>query len=204
MNEVVAYYNKEWHKAFQVRMIVIYTADVKREQTSDILDAGCLRLEIESAYLAELDGEEISERLSRKIRNHENLSDEELMEFIILPLVYEGKENKNRAIGNAIKLAGQIEDSDTKIFLLTGIAVFTDKVIDDTYAQEIWRMLDMTKVGQIFEEKLEEKAKQMAKQMAEQKIADAAKSLLDAGFTIEKTAKSMDLSIERVKKIAES
>ena len=227
VNEVVAYYNKEWKKNIYVRMIVIYTADVKREQTSDVLDTGCLRLEIESAYLAELDRNEISERLNRKILNQEKLSDEELMEFIILPLTYEGKDNKNNAIGKAIKLVGQIEDNETKIFLLTGVAVFTDKIIDDAYAQEIWRMLDMTKVGQIFEEKLEEKAKKMAEQMAEQmagqmmeqmagqmmeqmaeqkaqkKIADAAKNLLGTGFTIEKTAECLNLSVERVREIAE-
>ena len=41
-----------------VRMIVIYTADVERSETSDLLDAGCLKLETQSVFLSEMNSEE--------------------------------------------------------------------------------------------------------------------------------------------------
>ncbi len=35
---IVSYYQKEWNSNIQIRMIVIYTADVTRKETSDIFD----------------------------------------------------------------------------------------------------------------------------------------------------------------------
>ena len=66
-----------------VRMTVIYTEDVKCSETSDLLDAGCLKLETQSVFLSEMDPEEISKRLYRKVTDRIPLSEEELMEFII-------------------------------------------------------------------------------------------------------------------------
>ena len=59
INHVAEYYSKEWGRDIIIRMIVIYTADVERFQTSDILNVGCFWLEIESAHLSELNSEEI-------------------------------------------------------------------------------------------------------------------------------------------------
>ena len=58
-------------------MIVIYTADVERSETPDLLDAGCLRLETQSVFLSEMDPEEISKRLYQKVIDQIPLSDEE-------------------------------------------------------------------------------------------------------------------------------
>ena len=40
-------------------MLVIYTADVRREQTESRLDAGCLLLKTTEAFLSEIDSERI-------------------------------------------------------------------------------------------------------------------------------------------------
>lgn len=78
-------------------MIVIYTADVKREQTSNLYDVGCMKLETESSYLSEVNSDEIAEKLAEKVRTKIPFTEEELMEFIILPLTYKGTDKSRSA-----------------------------------------------------------------------------------------------------------
>jgi len=111
-----SYYQREGVLNIQIRMIVIYTADVKPEDVKNELDVGCLRLEIESAFLSELDSKEIMERLTEKVNNNIPLTDEELMEFIILPLTYETVNRKTEALKETISLAKNISDESKKIF----------------------------------------------------------------------------------------
>lgn len=54
-------------------------------------------MEVECAYFSELNSEEIFHRLKRKVEQNEKLADEELMEFIIYPLSYRTKEEKQAA-----------------------------------------------------------------------------------------------------------
>ncbi len=134
------------------------------------LHVGCLRLEIESSYLSELNSKEISERLEKKIQSKKNLTEEEMMEFIILPLTYKGLEEKNESIKKSIQLAKEILDEEIKVFVLSGMAVFVDKVISKENANIIRRLLTMTKVGQLFEEEKIEYAKEYAKEQILLKI----------------------------------
>lgn len=152
VNDVSEYYGRQWKKDVIVRMIVIYTADVERSETSDVLDAGCLKLEIQSVFLSEMDSEEISKRLYQKVTDRIPLSEEELMEFIILPLTYRGNDEKNKSIGQSAYMANQMEDEEQRVFVLSGIAVFADKVIEEENMDMIRRYLVMTKAGQLFED----------------------------------------------------
>ena len=174
-------------------MIVIYTADITREETSNLFDVGCLKLEIESAYLAELNSEDISKRLYEKVQLKQKLTDEEMMEFIILPLTYIGLEEKNNSIRSSIQLAEQILDEETKTFVLSGIAVFADKVISKENADIIRRLLVMTKVGQLFEEEKMAYAREQAFKFAE--------ALLRDDMKVELVAKYTNLSMEEVEEV---
>ena len=70
-----------------LRMIVIYTGDVEKGKTIDKLDVGCLQLKVEEVFLSELNAEKIEKNLYRKIQSGEILSDQEQMQFVILPLI---------------------------------------------------------------------------------------------------------------------
>lgn len=74
------------------------------------------------------------------------------MEFIILPLTYRGKDEKNKSIGESVYMANQMEDEEQRVFVQSGIAVFADKVIEEENMDMIRRYLGMTKVGQLFED----------------------------------------------------
>ena len=111
------------------------------------------------------------ERLKSKVERNEMLTDEELMEFIILPLSYRKKEEKEKRVRETVELAAKIQDRGQQVFTLAGILTFTDKIIDRETANKIRRAIEMTQVAMIFEEE-----KQQALEAERKKAAD----LLDA------------------------
>lgn len=130
-------------------------------------------MHIECAFLSELDSEGISGRLKKKVENNERLDDEELMEFIILPLSYRTKEEKQDKIRETVELATKIQDREQQLFTLAGILAFTDKLIDREAASKIRRVIEMTQVAQIFEEEKQQaikKEKQQAIQNTSRQI----------------------------------
>ena len=75
--------------------------------------------------------------------------DDELMKLIILPLTYKGKEKKRQAVKEAVELAKQIADKEEKTFVLSGILVFADKIIDTETAKYIKEVVRMTQVAEL-------------------------------------------------------
>lgn len=177
-------YQKEKKDCPMLHMIVIYTGDIERRQVSDEYNIGALKVMLKPAFLSELDSVRVFGRLKEKVGKNEPLNDEELMEFIILPLSYRRKEEKEEKIREAVNLAAQIQDKSQQIFALAGILTFTDKLIDMETANKIRRMIGMTKVGWIIEQEKqealakaeEEKRQELAK--AEEEKRQAAKEVV--------------------------
>ncbi|MDE6052744.1 MAG: hypothetical protein K2G55_03080 [Lachnospiraceae bacterium] len=108
------------------------------------------------------------------------------MEFIILPLSYRTKEEKQEKIRETVELAVKIKDRKQQIFTLAGILVFTDKVIDRETASKIRRAIQMTQVAQIFEEEKQQALLQAAQTFEEDKqqsIQDIAKRMIEQGYS---------------------
>ncbi|MBR6770884.1 MAG: hypothetical protein IKM28_06545, partial [Lachnospiraceae bacterium] len=139
----------------RIQIVVIYTADVEPEQTTPRLEAGCLQMEIQQGFLSQLDTEALKVNIERKIRKNEALTEEEAMQFIVLPLSVKGRELKSQLLLEMIELAEQVSDQEMQRFLLSGILVFSDKIIDDSNRERIERSLRMTQIGKaIFEDGL--------------------------------------------------
>lgn len=136
----------------RIRVIIIYTADVKRSEVREGLDVGDVKIHLEQAFLSELDREGIKKNLTEKVMAGKKLTDREKMQFIILPLAYEGKEKKQELIQYMFELAKQIEDEDEQTFVVAGMIAFADKVIDVETADYMKGWLGMTKVGRLIEE----------------------------------------------------
>lgn len=195
VNYISEYYGSHWEKDVTVRMIVIYMADVERSETTDLLDLDCLKLETQSVFLSEMNPEEISRRLYQKVTDRIPLSEEELMEFIILPLTYRGKDEKNKSIGQSVHMANQMEDEEQRVFVLSGIAVFADKVIEEENMDMIRRYLGMTKVGQLFEDEKIRAVKEAT--------AKAAEKALKQGLSVESITEILSMTKEDVLEIQE-
>ncbi len=71
------------------------------------------------------------------------------MKLIILPLTYKGKEKKKQAVKEAVELAKKIVDKEEKTFVLSGILVFADKIIDSETAKYIKEVVRMTQVAEL-------------------------------------------------------
>ena len=153
---IVNRYEKEGSICPDLRMVVVYTGDIRRETVSESYDVGAIKLSVEPAFLSEIDGEAILMRLKNKLKNREKLDDREQMEFIILPLSYKKPEEKKAKIQETVNLALKLQDREQQLFVLAGILTFTDKIIDQESAKTIRRAIQMTKVAMIFEKEKEE------------------------------------------------
>jgi len=201
----------------KLKLIIIYTADVKRGTTDPCLDVGCARFELTEAFLSDLNSEEIYYEIKGKLDNGVSLSDEDLMRLIIYPLTYESDEAKRKAIDEVIELANRITDRKSVFFVYKCILIFTDKVISDETAQKIRRRIGMmTKVEQIIEqEKIDavneavDKAVKAERARADQEIAQASErateqialNLYNDGMSIEAISRNVGLSLTRLEEI---
>ncbi len=212
----------------KIRMIVIYTADIQPQQTNARMDIGCLQFQLEEAFLIQKDSEQTEARLQARFHGDQKLSEEEQMEFIILPLTYKGNKEKQACIRRCFEMAKSLEDTDMQRFLLSGMLVFADKVITKEDSKQIKEWIMMTKVGQLFlEEKIQygqEIEKQVTKDVTKRVTKKVTKDvtenvtknvtkrnelkftkiLLHAGLSIEEISSAMTvLTADDVQKIAE-
>lgn len=181
-------YQKEKKDCPVLCMIVIYTGDIKREQVESSYDIGAVKMNVETAFLSELDAERIFECLKGKVERNERLSDDELMEFIIFPLSYRKKEEKQERIQETVKLAAKIQDKEQQVFTLAGILAFTDKVIDRETANFIRRSIEMTQVAQIFEEEKQQALREEKRQTIRETSRQIVIKMINKNYPTEEIA----------------
>ncbi len=192
------------YKEFKrLRIIVIYTADVVRGSTDPCLDLGGAQLILEEAFLSDFDPEKLWEELADCINNMD-WSDEVLMKLVIYPLTLKGNEAKKKAVAKAVDLAEKIEDKERQVFALTGIYVFSDKLIQREDAERIRRLLNMTQVEQIYTEERMEAVRVAVEENEKKNLREKEEAvirLLKAGNTAETVAFCMNMLLEDVKKL---
>ena len=207
----------------KLKLIIIYTADVKPGTTDPYLDMDSVKFKLTEAFLSGLDSKEIYEDIKSKLDTGISLSDEDLMKLVIYPLTFEGVDEKRNAINVAIELTKRITDEKASVFVYKCLLAFTDKVIDKETAQRIRREIGMTKVERIIEqEKIDAvneavdkavkaeraradqevvKVKQEAAQASERVTEQIAINLYKAGDRIEKISECVGLSLTRLEEI---
>lgn len=163
------------------------------------MEMSCFTLRMEQVFLSKLDGETIFDSIRVKIERKEKLTEEELMQLIILPLTDKGKEKKQNRIKQIVELAKEIEEEEQQLFVLTGILVNTNQFIDRDYAKQIRRWLNLNKVFQLFEEEKQDAVNE-ARQKEKQEVA---KSLLEMDLDIIKIMKATGLTRKEIEAIKE-
>jgi len=158
----------------KTEIVVIYTSDV--EKAPAVLDMGSVQLSTQQVFLSAFDSASMYQELSQKVTDGEQLTDEDVMRFIILPLTL--KNNKQETVENAVNLAKNIKDEDEQAFIIAGILAAADKFIDRDYSQQMRRWLTMTKIGQIFEEEKLEYGNEREKK----RTREIAKNMLEEGM----------------------
>ena len=173
----------------KIRMLVIYTADVKRGSTNPMLDVGCNKFEITEAFLSEISSSEVWNTISRHMASGAGIDSKEAMELIIYPLTFSAMEDKQRVVGDVISLIDKLQNEELKRFVLKYLLVFTDKIIKDEDANRIKEELMLTKVEKLIYQEERERI---------------AKNLLKDGYDLEMVIKNTGLSADAVSKLAEA
>lgn len=176
----------------KIKMIVIYTADVDKAET--VYDLEGIRLVIEPAFLVRFDTDAIFKRLDGKIRRKEILSEEEVMELMILPLTVKGHKEKNHVITAVVNLAKRLELPRQSLQALSGILTFSDKIIDKNYKKRIMEEMRMTQIAQMFMEEGRLEGEEKAKE-------EIVKIMLSKNKSPEEIHQNTDLPMEFIKKI---
>lgn len=187
----------EYHRFVELRVIIIYTADVKRGSTCPVMDIGGNRLQITEAFLSDFDPIELKDKLHQKIIVEKDISNEILMKLIIYPLTYRNTEDKINAVTEAIEIAETIENRKAQVFCLSGICTFADKIIRREDSDRIRRLISMTKVGQIIADEIDEAVKENETKTKE----ESAIAFLKEGDPVEKIARCLKMTVERVEQL---
>ena len=168
MMRVAEWFRRDGLPIPTIRLIIIYTADVERRQVQSIMDRGGFAIRMTPAFLSELDSETIRARLTAKVEQRIPLDEEEAMQFIILPLSYRDKGKKLEVLQESVSLAERIDDAATSRFILSGLVVFSDKIIDSQTRERAWRAIKMTQIGKMFLDEMEEQVAKARKEVTEQ------------------------------------
>ena len=180
------YYKED--ETFNLRLIVIYTGDVKSAEP--IYETNCFTLRMEQAFLSHIDGETAFESISQKLLSGIPLEDDDMMKLVILPLTMPGIEGKQKMLEKVVDLAGQVTDSRQQIFILSGVIVASDKFINREYLEQIRRRINMTQLGQLYEKEKIEYANKKNRELT----VEMAKSMLDEGIDFVKIMKVTGLT----------
>lgn len=184
------YYKEDGN--FNLRLIVIYTGDVKSAEAT--FETSCVTLRTEQAFLVHIDGEAAFEAIRRKIDSGIPLEDDDLMKLVILPLTVSGSEGKQAMLERVVDLAEQIADEGQRIFALSGVIVASDKFIDREYLKQIRRRINMTQLGQLYEKEKIEYANQKVRENSIKERTEMARFMLDEGIEFIKVMKITGLT----------
>lgn len=201
IGRVMERYYQEERKIPDIRMIVIYTGDVIHAEP--VFEIKCMSLRMEQVFVRDLPAEEIYQTVTTKLDNGEELTEQELMRLIILPLAEKGNNAKQKRIKQVIELSKKIEDNQ-QVFVLSGLLVASDKFINRAYAEDIRRCLSMTKVFQIFEEEKQDAVKEAVEENTKEMKREFVKGLLEEGMELLKIKKITGLSMEEIEEIQQS
>ena len=139
----------------QIRLLIIFSADIRGIRRK-VLDVGCMKMKIDPVFLSGLNTRKIYRRLKSSLEEKHGLTDEEILEIIILPLTVEGGKNKKKMLKKTVELAKRIRDDEQRVRVLAGILTFSDKFIDAEDARRIKEEIRMNKVTKlIFDEGVE-------------------------------------------------
>lgn len=113
---------------FDLHFIIIYIGDV--EKADPVFDCGCLTLRPKQVFLSRMDSGAVFDAIRQKIHSGIVLTDDDLMKLVVLPLSVPGPERKTQLFEKISSLAGEIPDETQRNFVLSAMALATEKFID--------------------------------------------------------------------------
>lgn len=111
-------------------------------------------------------------------------------QIIRMVVIYKNIEKKQDCIRRCVELGKKIKFPEMQAFLLSGLLVFTDKVIRKGDSEEIRRYLGMTKIGKIIQEEIQQAVDESVawtkRETRKKTSLDIAKRMLETGVSTER------------------
>lgn len=176
-----------------ITTVVIYGAGINTAHED--LSFGAIQYHTQAVFMNDYDGDTIFKDLYHKIEMGKELTEEEELYLIFLPLMRSETKKSERAI-EAAELAIRVSDESKQFFLLGSILVISDKFIDPAYTKQMLEVLKMNRiVRELYEEGRNEGVYEGKMEMV--------RNLLKMGLDIESIVKASGLpkeSVERMKR----
>lgn len=146
------------------------------------------------------DGKIAFQEIQEKLQAGKPLDNDDLMKLVILPLTVPGTEGKQEMLEAVVGLAEQLEDEEQQVFILSGVVVASDKFIQKEYMEQIRRKINMTQIGQMYEEEKIE----YGNQRALKEKTDIAKILLQEGVDTVRIMKATGFTEEELLRLQDA
>ena len=100
------------------------------EKADPAFDYGCLTLCPKQVFLSRMDSGTVFDAIRQKVHSGIVLTDDDLMKLVVLPLSVPGPKRKTQLFEKISSLAGEISDETQRNFVLSAMALATEKFID--------------------------------------------------------------------------
>jgi hypothetical protein len=153
------------------------------------LRAGCVEVTLDVINLGDYDGDSILEEIERKLRENEELTDEDAIALTLVPLMRSLLEPYKRA-EKIIELAKSIPDEEKQNACLAGAISFAGMYVDEDSQKKLLEMIKMTSLAEL-----------LIMDATNEKARTIAKTQLIAGADAEFIARTTGLDIDVVNKL---
>ena len=151
-----------------VKTIVVYSSDI--EQTNTTLDYGSIQYKVDAFYLVKLDGDKKYDELKAKIEAGTQLTKQDLMSIVFLPLMKNSVDKMTR-IEQSVELSTKLYANEEQLQILAMLGLLAEKFI--IRPEQLKRLKGLMSVGAL------------AEIIAKDKAVEIAKKLLMRGMSIE-------------------
>jgi len=150
----------------KLKLVIIYTGEV--ESAPSFLDLGDIYFNFRQVFLSKFDGQKMYEEIKAKVKNNEVLTGEDIMKLVLSPLTK--KHDRQKFVEDAIELAKEVKDEDTKNLMIAGIIAASYKFIDGDYLNKVEEWIRTTGLERIFDDLFREQKMKILKEKEEEKI----------------------------------
>ena len=199
-----SYYNDN-KEDIRLRMLVLYSADVKEENLVSQLDIGASKLTIEPIILKDIDVNKRYKELECKIKNDIKLSEEDIVNAVVLPLCCRDIADRRELMDKLIKLVKLIQDKEQQCIVAKGLITFTDKFIDSMQIERLKGLIEMTKIDQLYYEEALEMVNKAVEEKTKEVTTKTVTEMIKDGLANEKIAKyCSNITIEEIENLRAS
>ncbi|MDR1687622.1 MAG: DUF4423 domain-containing protein [Clostridiales bacterium] len=189
-----------------IKTIVVYSSDI--EETITAIDAGALQYGVEAFYMAKLNGDKAYAEIKAKIDAGENLTKQDLMSIVLLPMM-KSEHDKVKRLERSITLSKEIKAETIQIMIQSMLELLAEKFVEDK--KELRKLKGMIRMGVIYDlirediidEVRDEVTEKLTNEISSKKDVEFAKTMIEDGAGISTIAKYTKLPESKIREIKE-